>query len=344
MIVYNGKSDRADLPPSLNFLSEEHPPVKITTTDEIIPIGRREKGNIVVVPDETVSRSHAQIERGEGGWTIRDLGSENDTQVKEVPECPTGEIALPQKEWMRIPPDRTIAIAVGESVAAIEQRAGLYFADIRYKNRRLSADVLLPPETPIHIGGRKDVPRQENKEFNPQTIDLLIPDTTVSKDHVHLLPTRDGLLVRDNESYNGTTVTSHELPAGEKKPVSRNIAYLRRMMPQAYDEESIGGNAGFVSDTEQEKVFSAAGINFYIHTKSGEIAQVSNHWDKGEQQPELVRGGFKVIQQDGEIKITEIYSRFFEDLSKDLSPKAKLTLYNTVARWNKVDEMPDPEK
>jgi pSer/pThr/pTyr-binding forkhead associated (FHA) protein len=51
--------------------------------DEVVTVGRSPESDIFL-DDVTVSRQHAEIERGEGGYRIRDVGSLNGTYVNRV--------------------------------------------------------------------------------------------------------------------------------------------------------------------------------------------------------------------------------------------------------------------
>ncbi len=51
--------------------------------DEVVTVGRSPESNIFL-DDVTVSRRHAEIERGERGYRIRDAGSLNGTYVNRV--------------------------------------------------------------------------------------------------------------------------------------------------------------------------------------------------------------------------------------------------------------------
>ena len=51
--------------------------------DEVVTVGRGPESNIFL-DDVTVSRKHAEIERGENGYRIRDVGSLNGTYVNRV--------------------------------------------------------------------------------------------------------------------------------------------------------------------------------------------------------------------------------------------------------------------
>ncbi len=51
--------------------------------DEVVTVGRSPESNIFL-DDVTVSRKHAEIERGERGYRIRDVGSLNGTYVNRV--------------------------------------------------------------------------------------------------------------------------------------------------------------------------------------------------------------------------------------------------------------------
>ncbi len=51
--------------------------------DEVVTVGRGQDSSIFL-DDVTVSRKHAEIVRGEGGYRIRDVGSLNGTYVNRV--------------------------------------------------------------------------------------------------------------------------------------------------------------------------------------------------------------------------------------------------------------------
>jgi len=51
--------------------------------DKVVTVGRSPQSNIFL-DDVTVSRTHAEIERGDRGYRIRDVGSLNGTYVNRV--------------------------------------------------------------------------------------------------------------------------------------------------------------------------------------------------------------------------------------------------------------------
>jgi hypothetical protein len=62
-------------------------------------IGRSQDGELVVLA-ASVSREHAELRRGEAGWSVRDLGSRNGTFVDGV-RC-QGKVALPPRALLKI--------------------------------------------------------------------------------------------------------------------------------------------------------------------------------------------------------------------------------------------------
>lgn len=54
---------------------------------QVITIGRSES-NDIVLSDTSITRQHAQLERTETGWQVRDLGSQNGTFIDEKPLLP----------------------------------------------------------------------------------------------------------------------------------------------------------------------------------------------------------------------------------------------------------------
>ena len=52
-------------------------------SDEVVTVGRGQESSIFL-DDVTVSRKHAEIVRGDGGYRIRDVGSLNGTYVNRV--------------------------------------------------------------------------------------------------------------------------------------------------------------------------------------------------------------------------------------------------------------------
>lgn len=62
-------------------------------------IGRGPGGEVVVL-DGSVSRDHAELTRGDGGWQVRDLGSRNGTQLDG--QRIAGRALLPRRALLRV--------------------------------------------------------------------------------------------------------------------------------------------------------------------------------------------------------------------------------------------------
>lgn len=67
----------------------------------VVTIGRGEE-NAVVVPDDSVSVSHARLEWDAGGWRITDLDSTNGTSVEGVRLAPQVPTPLPYGSTVRL--------------------------------------------------------------------------------------------------------------------------------------------------------------------------------------------------------------------------------------------------
>ena len=321
---------KGDIPPSLQFIGGKRTEVNVITGEQVIPLGRRERDNVVVIPDETVSRIHAKITREAGTLTIEDLGSKNSTVIEPVAACEEGTFTLPENDWYMIPQDRTTRIVFGNAKAAIQSRAGLSFLDMQYQSPDMTVpstvtDVFLEPDTPVHIhGGRRT-------QFGK---DILIYDETVSRNQATMVATTEGILIRDNGSTNGTIVTSETLPPEQQTPQARNVRYLKESLPW------------FLAHQTQKHPTGESRVPFYINKKSGEIALISNNIrGSAEQQPNLVEGVFQVVSDDhGETTIDRIVlSPLRESPQKTitaLSADAKTALEQTIELWNNPHEEP----
>ncbi len=62
-------------------------------------IGRNHEGELVILAT-SVSREHARLERAEGGWTVRDLGSRNGTYVDGTRV--QGRVVMPPRAALKI--------------------------------------------------------------------------------------------------------------------------------------------------------------------------------------------------------------------------------------------------
>ncbi len=107
---------------------------------QIVTIGRSEN-NDIVLSDTAVTRQHAQLERIENGWQVRDLGSSNGTFIDEKPLLPD----IPE-EWE---PHQTL-------------RVGPFFMHLQpgkghnYQARPFQA-ILTPTEVSVQPGERAEV-------------------------------------------------------------------------------------------------------------------------------------------------------------------------------------------
>jgi len=114
---------------------------RVVLTGEKLTIGRS-KDNAIVIDDNRVSRAHAALAPGRGGWTITDLGSSNGTSLN-------GRLLSPKVSQPIAPGD---AIAIGPielEVQAAPPRPvpGTRALDDRERTR-ISGEVLPPPRRP----------------------------------------------------------------------------------------------------------------------------------------------------------------------------------------------------
>ena len=136
-----------------------------------------------------------------------------------------------------------------------------------------------------------------------------------------------GLLIRDNNSTNGTTVVSPDTDVPLPTPKERNLEYMKKALAKAASEESWGGNAGVFKAANGEHMVAAA-LNFRINSKTGEIAAFTNYGhpayteneDLAECTFRIVNGGHKIVQT-------------FQ--SDELSDNAKGVLAASVEEWNR---------
>ena len=85
------------------------------TGDRMI-IGRSASNDVVLESDPTVSRAHAVVERYPSGWSIRDLGTSNGTQVNG--ELVGAEQALQPGDEIRVGATRVVFRAHAQETSA----------------------------------------------------------------------------------------------------------------------------------------------------------------------------------------------------------------------------------
>ncbi|MFO7683686.1 MAG: protein kinase [Chloroflexota bacterium] len=126
--------------------SEEEDHVMITRdvphnlNRQIITIGRSETNDIILA-DSGVTRQHAQLERTETGWNVRDLGSQNGTYLDENPLLPD----IPE-EWE---PHQTLR--VGPFYLHLQPGKGYNFQE------RPFLAAITPTEIAVLPGERADI-------------------------------------------------------------------------------------------------------------------------------------------------------------------------------------------
>ncbi len=86
---------------AFGILAGPHSGDRIPVRLPVVRIGRG-SGNDIVIPDDSVSASHARLEFDEGAWRITDLESVNGTYVEEVRLAPQVPTPLPYGAAVRL--------------------------------------------------------------------------------------------------------------------------------------------------------------------------------------------------------------------------------------------------
>ncbi|MEW6667838.1 MAG: adenylate/guanylate cyclase domain-containing protein [Thermodesulfobacteriota bacterium] len=125
--------------PVLNILFSDGTESSLALEKENYLLGRS-KDNDIVLADHTVSRKHAQISRGPGGFLLKDLGSHNGTFVNGTR---VGEHLLHHKD----------SVKIGSSVLTFADEAAKPAPEAREKPRTVFAEDLdLKEEEVLKVG------------------------------------------------------------------------------------------------------------------------------------------------------------------------------------------------
>jgi pSer/pThr/pTyr-binding forkhead associated (FHA) protein len=125
--VKRGQSDAAQMASFLvrsGSLKGQRLPVRTP----IVNIGRADY-NDLVVPDESVSTSHAKLQRREGVWVLSDLGSTNGTFVDgervkdEAPIAPSAVVRFGDVSLVFEPTDDSMGVAAGGGTKVVQAMA-----------------------------------------------------------------------------------------------------------------------------------------------------------------------------------------------------------------------------
>jgi pSer/pThr/pTyr-binding forkhead associated (FHA) protein len=168
----------------------------------------------IVLADETVSRSHARVERRGSGFVIEDLGTPNGTFVNGA-----------RVERMTLSPGDTIAI--GKSSMRFEAGRPAPEPDVTAISTEAELETILSEETvtvrvhnashPLfvaHLAGRTwEVPLTEDVLAigRHPTNDVVVKTPGASRQHARVERRGDAVSIRDLESANGTRVNGERV-------------------------------------------------------------------------------------------------------------------------------------
>ncbi|MBA2627039.1 MAG: FHA domain-containing protein, partial [Gemmatimonadales bacterium] len=215
-------------PPAMSRRSDEGRVVCLTDGREYAIGARplvfgRDAGADVVVPDNDVSRRHAEIRPTDAGYVLVDLNSANGTKVND--SRIDGVRPLVRGDLIRIGPDefRFHSAPDGPAVGAV-QRLNDTFHGVRG-----AMPAVVPPVRPVRIasllartgalkGTRFPVTSLVTSVGRAEYNDVVLPDASVSTMHAKL-QRRDGVwIVLDLGSTNGTFVDDELV--GDEAPLS----------------------------------------------------------------------------------------------------------------------------
>ena len=182
-----------------------------------IAIGRSAASD-VRLPHLTVSETHATLEQGGHGYSLRDEGSTNGTYINGAPLVPLRPRALHDGDEIEIG-EFSLTFFVGTSLgaqASPERTASLARRLLREMLGREHA-AASPPFLQIKEGPdagtvlNLDDPPAKLRVGRGEEADLVLSDKDVSRLHLELLRDFDGTLARDLESKNGLVVNGKRL-------------------------------------------------------------------------------------------------------------------------------------
>lgn len=189
-------------------------------TQPVTSLGRS-PDNVLQLPDERVSRFHAQIAIDDAGIAITDLGSANGTALNGVELEPRVPTPLKPGDIIKIPP-YTLTLNTHESPAPS--------AGVPAKTSARPAELCIPVLRITTTAGTQEIRLSKDSATmgRNKENDIVVDDPSVSRVHARIDKTPDGYVICDLNSTNGLTfkselITSKLLEHGDQISIAGNV-------------------------------------------------------------------------------------------------------------------------
>jgi pSer/pThr/pTyr-binding forkhead associated (FHA) protein len=190
--------------PRLHMLRGPEPGLEISLESEIVTIGRG-RNNDIIIQDNEVSREHCRLVRVLDDYEIQDLSSTNGTFVngQEVDEngwLLSGRLILEMGDSITfeyIPTD--IATGTGIPIPdSLDPTTGKTLYLIVQQDTEKQPDIYVLDRGKVAIGRETDN-------------DIVLYEPEVSRHHIKMLLTKNGYMIEDLNTTNGTFVNNRRL-------------------------------------------------------------------------------------------------------------------------------------
>ncbi len=218
----------------------------------------REVDNDIVVNDERVSRTHAEVRVDHGVVVLLDYGSMNGTLINRQPV--TSPVPLKPGDIVEFGM-RRYRFALFEGPTVVEEVDTSKMPGANGMNRRQTLPPAGPPALVVvngeAVGSRWELLAPVINIGRDGTCQIRLPDTTVSRRHAQIVRQADGYYASDLESNNGTLVNEDEL----KTPRRLSNGDLLRVGSVELRFVSIFPHSGAPLATEDEEAPVDGGVS-----------------------------------------------------------------------------------